>query len=116
MPLTCSCSGDYDWFYESPEFYSIFDYKRRKRCCSCGDLIDIGSYAGRFESYEFDEAGDEKYLAPNWMCETCTDIFFTLEDLGYCIVLKSDNMKDLLAEYHDQKEWEAKEKERDAKV
>ena len=112
MPLTCSCSDDYDWFYNAPEFYQLFDMKRRKKCCSCGDLIDIGSYCGKFDSYEFDEYGDEKDVAPHWMCETCTDIFFILEELGYCIVLVSDNMKDLLGEYRDQKKFEIEEKER----
>jgi hypothetical protein len=106
MPLTCSCRDDYDFYYDSPDFYDIFNQKRRKRCVSCGDLIDIGSHAGRFPQYEFDECGNKKYMASEWMCEICTDIFFILEDLGYCIVLGADDMKDLLGEYQAQSEYE----------
>ena len=103
MPLSCSCSDDYEWFYTAPKFYQLFDHKKRKRCCSCGDLIEIGSYCGKFESYEMNEDDSEKCLAPNYMCETCTDLFFTFENLGYCIVLCSDNMKDMLVEYQELK-------------
>ena len=115
MSLTCSCRDDYDWYYIPPQFYCIFDHEWRKRCCSCHHFIKIGSYAGKFESFKFDESGKRENLNPNWMCETCTDIFFTLEELGYCIVLK-DNMKDLLKQYHAQKERKRKESELRTKV
>lgn len=44
--------------------------------------------------------GDEVYMANKFMCEECSDIFFSLKELGFCLSLGSD-MHDLLREYHE---------------
>lgn len=39
-------------------------------------------------------------MADWYMCESCSDIFLNLSDIGYCIYLGGD-MRDLLKEYWD---------------
>lgn len=106
MSLSCECYDDYDWFYNGPDDYSIFNRKRRKRCTSCRQLIDIGALCTEFEcwrppNHEIEETihGDAVYIANQYLCEKCSDIYFSLEELGFCVVLGS--MQDLLDEYQD---------------
>ena len=37
-------------------------------------------------------------MASKYMCENCSDIFFNLYELGFCVSIE-DNMNDLLEEY-----------------
>lgn len=114
MPLTCSCDyeaepGSVIWL--DPDDYTTLQTKRRQRCCSCGDLIDIGAVVGvtrRFKVPEteiecriYGEDG-EVPLADKFLCEECTDILFSLEELGYC-VYAGENQKEVLKEYQDLK-------------
>ncbi len=97
--LTCSCDGDYERYYYPPKDFSEFTKRRRKRCCSCNRLIDIGSQCVIFNLYMYsDKIGDEIALSPNFMCEECGEIYFNLSDAGYCIRI-DENMNELLAEY-----------------
>lgn len=106
--LSCLCSyDDGAWYYYSPQNFSAFHQKRRKRCCSCNQLIAIGSQSVRFARYRSAKSdieeriyGDEVPLAPFFMCEACGEIFFNLSVIGYCIFL-GDNMQNLLSEYWD---------------
>lgn len=37
---------------------------------------------------------------PTWfMCERCGDLYYSLTELGFCISLGSDDMRDLVREY-----------------
>ncbi len=112
MPLTCSCSDDYDWYYNAPDDFSIFKHLKRKRCASCKELIELDSFCLEFICYVVDDYGDEKYLANKYMCETCGELFFNFHSLGYCIVLENDSMFDLLKEYQNIKTWERGEASR----
>ena len=104
--LSCSCDFDSDgWYYYPPNDFSIFSHNRRKRCCSCGCLIDIGAQCVEFKRCrpaitEIEERiyGDEINLASWFMCEWCGEMFFNLEALGYCINL-GDSMKENLKDY-----------------
>ena len=113
MSLTCDC--DIDWCPDAGDWYwcgIVGDYKplntkRRKRCCSCEKLIDLGSLViehGRVrtpkDDVEINIYGDDGSipLASSWMCEKCSDHFFSLEALGYCVDPK-ENMEGLLTEY-----------------
>ena len=43
----------------------------------------------------------KNYAKRIWvMCETCIDLYFSLEDLGFCFYL-GDNMHDLVKDYAD---------------
>lgn len=103
--LSCSCDGDYEWFYSPPKDFTKSPVGRRKRCTSCGKLINIRDDCLKFYCYrsprsDFEERfhGDEVPMADQFMCESCGEIFLNLEAIGYCIGL-GDNMKELLRDY-----------------
>lgn len=100
MTLTCECYDDYEWYYNKPEDYSILQTKRRRRCQSCRQLIDIGAICLEFERFRIDEDGEDIYLADKYLCESCGDIFYSFDELGFCITL-GDDLHDLLNEYHE---------------
>lgn len=112
MPLTCYCpeADSADWYYLNPTDFTRLDTARRKRCASCGELINIGAEALKFIRWRDPRSdveewihGDSIYLADWWMCEKCGEQFFNLEALGYCVCL-GENMMDLLAEYREMDE------------
>ena len=105
MPLSCECGDDYEWFYHKPDDYSTLAASRRKRCVSCGSLIDLGAVVGTFECHrpprhdiEENIYGDEVPMADKFMCERCVDLFFSLDDLGFCLTL-GENMLELAKDY-----------------
>ena len=115
MSISCSCGGgsDYPWYYMPPNDYSKLDTPKRKRCKSCGELIDKGATCGKFVRFrepndDIEERihGDEVYLAPWFMCEDCTDFFFSLEELGYCIVMDGMPLKEMWRDVQYDKELE----------
>lgn len=118
MPLTCEYPDEvhFDgWQYEPPEDFTVFDRSKRKRCCSCKNLINKGDECLKFERFrppksEIEEAivGEEVYLAPFYMCYRCGEIFLNLSALGYCIILP-ENMEELLEEYQDMTGFKAQE-------
>ncbi len=110
MGLSCGCS--YEWegegeCYFHPHNYSEMPYLgRRKKCKSCGKTINMGEVVAEFQRMraplsEIEEriSGEEIYLASFYHCEECADIFFNLDELGFCMNLYEDNMGDLLDEY-----------------
>lgn len=99
------------WYYRAPKEYTVLSGVRRKRCCSCKTLIDIGSVAIEFERFQqfgyenikakiFGEDYEEQ-LASWFMCEGCGDLFFSLEELGFCIYLDAESMPQLLKQYQE---------------
>jgi hypothetical protein len=110
MGLSCDCGGgDYAWWYEPPDDYCKLTTKRRRRCFSCKELIDIGATAAKFDRWreyrndiEWRIYGDDVPLSPEYFCEECADLFFSLDELGFCITLtEGESMKDLVSEYHE---------------
>ena len=116
MPLSCSCDfPDYpSWYVWAPHDYSEMPkFKRRKRCSSCGELIDAGSVVAKFKRTreprsDIEESiygeGDTIYLADQYLCETCADLFFSLQELGFECVMPTDNMRSLVREYAEMRE------------
>lgn len=108
MSLSCSCEYDYDG--EGWGWNTIKEIKMpvgvRKRCCSCKTLIQICSPALEFNRFrdaitdvECKIYGDNYIdLAPWYLCEICSDLYWSLDELGYCVEL-GDNMHELVAEY-----------------
>lgn len=115
--LSCSCDYDGDgWYYIQACDFETFARKKRKRCCSCHQLIDIGARCVVFDRYrppvsDIEEriCGDEVELASWFMCEWCGEMYFNLESLGYCIFL-GDSMKENLQEYWDMTGFKPKNK------
>lgn len=117
MSLSCEC-GDYDdadWYYDDTSDYKPLDTKRRKRCCSCKSLIDIGALCiefSRFRHPAYDSIEEKIFgedgqidLASHYHCEQCADLHLSLEELGYCVSPMSDQ-RELAKEYAELKEEE----------
>jgi hypothetical protein len=109
MSLSCSCGDpeDCDWYWHEPADYSTLDTKRRRRCKSCGTLIDVGSIVAmflrdRYANGDIEERiygeGCEIPMAEWYHCETCADLYFSLSELGFC-VSPDEDMRGLVKEY-----------------
>lgn len=109
MSLSCYCGDDYDWYYTPADDYQKLDTKRSRKCVSCRDRIAVGATALRFECFGIAEPmsikeriygdGNEYPMPDKWMCERCADLYFSLYELGFCINLGIDDMRDLVKEY-----------------
>lgn len=118
MSLSCSCAeweGEgIGWYYA--EDFTNLNTKTRKRCRSCKQMIEKQATCIEFNRFQYPQnevqcriAGDwdvEMPLASWYYCESCGEIFLNLADLGYCIDLDDDDMRDLLEEYHHLTGWE----------
>lgn len=107
MGLACECGGDYEWYYYTPKDFSILKSRRSCRCVSCSELMSPGTEVLKFERYrdvrtDIEERihGDEVELAPQYMCEECGGLFLSLSELGFCISIGEQPMKELVAEYN----------------
>ena len=113
MGLSCDCDIDWDpdpgdWYWNSvPRDYKTFEFKRRKRCCSCDELIGIGALTTEHtrvktpgSDVEINIYGEdgEIAIASDWMCEKCSDLFLSLVELGYCVNPR-DKMTELVEEH-----------------
>ena len=110
MPLSCSCgdSDDWAWTYQPPVRYTTFPILRRRKRCSCGDLIKPGEQVAMFECSrpprsDIEERiyGEEVPIADKWLCERCSDLYFSFAELGYCVG-PDENMLELVEEYADE--------------
>ena len=109
MSLSCHCpDGDFDWYWHAPDDYSVAPAaRRRKRCKSCGELIDHGATITVFNRDRYPVSDIEERifgdgltvdLAPWWLCEPCSDLYWSLSELGFC-VSPDDDMRNLAEEY-----------------
>ena len=109
MSLSCYCSewdGD-GWFYIPADDYAPLATKRWRKCCSCKALIRPGELALKFKRFRSPESdieerihGDEVPMTKWYACEECSDMYFNLTELGFCINLP-DNFRKLVREYAD---------------
>lgn len=109
MSLSCTCH-DYDdaeWWWYGPDDYSTLNTTRRKRCKSCGTLIDVGAIVARFERNRQPRTDIEERIygdgptipmAEWYHCEDCADQYFNLTEIGFCVD-PTDNMRELVREY-----------------
>lgn len=109
MPLSCSCPEveDAEWWWFGPDDYSVLDTKRARRCKSCGELVPVGSIVAKFRreretrtDMELLILGEDVtvHLAPWYLCERCADLYFSLEELGFCVA-PYEKMLELVKEY-----------------
>ena len=124
MSLSCSCGdyepepGDVTWW--PPEDFTVLTTKRSRPCHSCGSRIQPGSVCtetirvktpeSEIEIRIYGEDSDDRGppRASWWMCEACSDIYFSLDELGYCVEM--GDMHQLLTEYQEQKQWEREQR------
>lgn len=112
-PLTCDSGGDgdYAWYYMTPDDFTVFQGKKRRRCSSCNELIEIGALCLTFPRFRYPEEGsieerivgegNEILLAAMYQCEKCGDQTMNLTALGFC-VSPDDNVFELLEEYAEE--------------
>jgi len=121
--LSCDCDYDCDyefgdwvyWYEDSSADFEKLKTSRRKRCCSCGDLINIGSlcliHARCRYPYNETEAriigadpdcNEEPpiRIADHYHCEKCGEIYLNLTALEYCFS-PNESMPELLKQYHE---------------
>lgn len=114
MSLSCGI-GDYNpeptWWYWPPEDYRVMpEHKRRRRCSSCGELIEHGSTVATFWRKRFpksrvetaifgDDSEPQVPISPMHHCERCADLYFSLYELGFCGISPDESMLDLAREY-----------------
>lgn len=118
MSLSCSC-GDWEsepgmvmWYI--PADYEKYRGKRRTRCDSCGCKIAPGDTCTIWARYKVPESeieiriyGEDGAIkrSPFLHCERCADLFFSLDELGYCVDPR-DDMRVLVKEYAEMKRIE----------
>ena len=111
MPLTCGCdSREFeggDIVYYTPDDYAPLRTRRRQRCMSCRTLIDLGALACRVERFKVPETEMEAWIygedgevprADQYLCERCSDIYWSLKELKFCVG-PWEKMEELLLEY-----------------
>ena len=123
MSLSCSCDFDTDdfdgWWWEDHSNFKPVKIGRRKRCCSCKELINIGTENLEFYRYrhakddvELNIHGDNPIpLASYFMCEECSGLYLALSELGYGCLDIGEPMKDYVAEYNEMRELDRANKE-----
>lgn len=108
MPLSCSHNdGECAWYFNEPQDFTTLQTHRRKRCGSCGNLIEKGAaclafFCWRDPITDIEEriCGDEVPVARKYLCEKCGDQYMNLTALGFCVAPNED-MFELLEEYAD---------------
>ena len=116
--LTCGCGFDYEWYYDAPSDFSNLETTKRKRCLSCGCLIDIGAVCLKFRRWrqpntDIEERihGDEVELADGYTCDKCGEIFLNLYVLGYCLEFGMYTMQEHLEQYWELTGFEPRKEE-----
>lgn len=96
---SCYCSSDdYEWWYIVGD-----DTEPAEQACvcnDCGSAIAAGDYVQRMEVFEFDEeSGDDVQKEDFLMCEKCTDTFYNLRELDFCLTMGEGAMAEAMREY-----------------
>lgn len=112
MPLSCGCDVDFEpgqRFAECCiEDFETLQTSKRKRCLSCKELINLGSFVVKFNiskvpehEIEINIYGEDGLmpLADRYLCEKCGEIYLNLISLGFECVWPGEDMLELLAEY-----------------
>lgn len=115
MPLSCSCDYDegYEWYWSEPSDYQVLATKRCRKCSSCRNRIAVGELCTEFERTRDSNSDIEESLYGNgpdavplasfWLCEECSDLWFSLAELGFDCVSPAENMRQMAAEYASMK-------------
>ncbi len=115
LPCYCDFDGvDAPWYFLPANDYEALGTKRRQRCRSCKELIDLGAICLRFaRTREARDAVEERIYGENdpeaialadwYFCERCADLFLSLEELGFCLSIE-DDMRQVVKEYASM-EW-----------
>ncbi len=133
MGLSCSCDwecdtepGSWAYVYTWDVDFKRLNTSKRKRCCSCKKLINIGDpcieYARCRQPYNEIEAkiwglpwesleNPEIPIASHYHCEKCGEIYLNLGYIGYECLIPNENMPEMLREYQEMTGFEQGGKE-----
>jgi hypothetical protein len=102
MSLSCSCSDDYEWYYEITEEDYVANC--RGRCYGRGQpVIKLGDTVSHVIAYEMDEFGDEvNHRVEGRICENCRGLYDSFLDLGFCLIADMGFIRDALLEYQQE--------------
>jgi len=102
--LSCDCEFT-NWYYNIPNRFTIYKNLRRKKCCSCGQMISFNDVCVKFNRYRNAHNDTEERihkgevpLAPYYMCEKCGGIYLNLSVLKFCLNIEKP-MEEALREY-----------------
>lgn len=112
--MSISCASDSfdsdacDWWWIWDQAQTTIQTKRSRKCCSCSEKIKVGDTATKIKRFrgpknDIEESiyGDEVALAPWFLCETCSDLAMSLDELGFCFDLGGESLKDQIKEYRE---------------
>lgn len=115
MSISCACDVDYEmhedsWAYRHKKEFQKLKTKRRQRCRSCRELIDVGDDCGilnrsRLARSDIEERihGDEVEIASWYLCETCYGLMLSVEAAGGCVLITDgENLKDAIIEWREE--------------
>lgn len=124
MPISCH----YDDYTDEPGPFYDMDcdtpyinapvLQRRKRCVSCKEFIKPGSLCTKHPRWTFPRTEVELFifgedgeipLAPDWLCEECSDLFFSFLEKGFA-VFPCEDQRDNLIHYQDYVRLEGKDR------
>jgi len=105
--LSCYCDcDDSEWYYIPASDFKPFPVGRRKRCCSCKDLINILEPC--IELFRFENlSGDDGEIESWFLCENCGEIYLNLDAIGYCYYA-GDDLRENLRDYWEETGFEPK--------
>ncbi len=126
MSLSCSCeyypeAGDIMWYM--PDDYTTLTTATRKACCSCKTMIEKNAICLKFDRVKIADSDIEEKIhgedgeiprASWYMCESCSDLFYSFTELDFCIY-PGDDMRTLPDQLKELRESEARWTERWAK-
>ena len=114
MALSCSCDFEPepgDWYYDCALDFRPLQAKRARTCCSCGVKIKPGDCCVEHRRTKVPKTdievkiyGEDSEpgipLSSDYQCEECGGLFFSLDDLGFCVNPR-EHMRTLVSEHVD---------------
>ena len=130
MPLSCSCDWDWEpdpggWCFD-PFWLEKIDFeplegKKRRRCASCGKLINIGSPCIKHSRSRYPYTDAEARISAGYsdledamcdepsikmadlvQCEKCGEIWLNLQSVGFECLTPTEDMQEALKDYQSE--------------
>lgn len=112
MTLSCDYDGggDCDWWWTwGRQDPTPLTTKRSRKCCSCGERIAVGGPAVRIDRHRCADGdieeriygSDDVPMSAWYLCETCSDLALSIDELGLCFDLgNGQSLREQIAEYN----------------
>lgn len=105
MGISCDCGfEDYEWYYE------VEDNERSAcaigKCYGCSGQINIGDEVRRMWEYQYDEFGNEDFKPLGRLCPTCSGLYDSLIELGFCLTAERGFITEAMEIYRNDYTWQ----------